>query len=1098
MLLSSNKNQLIIKKYLKILALNVNSIVGHYRRVNLLEILNRQSPHCMLLNETKLSSRHNLSFKNYIVERTDRETEYAAGGTAVLIKKGIDYDRISLEKRIKFTTIEQTTIRFRMRNRQNLFVISIYARPRRGSEDCFLSELEAIFQTLDLANANNLYIIAGDVNAKHVDWKSPCSNFRGEQLRKWLLDEGVMNKVKLLLASEPTFDRGNSFIDVALIDERLRNKREFMDTVPYESDHRAIKMKISKIDDELLEFTNREDQHRFNYAKTNWQSFQSQLIENYKKFKSENNLGENSPLVENNKNLDNEAIDEHLKTMNQLIQQTIEGVVPKFKDYDGSKCYINARVKQLQRHKSRILTGIKKINRKIRSNPSSNNARIQDNLKDLKAELKGTRLLIKQNIEFNVNQYWKRKIENIRKEDSSRMFPDLNRLFRKRQALSVKDLKISEEVCREVGTVDFNNVVRDQERKCIISDKREKLEVLGYNFEKIHQRTANLDHTRLQEIVERQTRAIKEGIDRETREGVTITQFSDRNRADKPNLVEEKKLFIGFKALREIFRSTNNKKSSGVDGIPNAVLRNLPDEIIKEYCTIFNHLINNMHFPDSWKISKTVPIAKPKKDGSDPHNYRPIGLLPNISKIYEKIINELIVEFCEEKGLITDNQFGFRKQHSTTHAINSLVSDTLWEFQNNRVTGACLIDLEKAFDTIWLDGLLYKLYKQNFPRYLIKIICRMIYDRKFIVSDGKMTTNTEFLVPNGLQQGTINSPILFCLYIDSLLQADVLNADRNNIIAFADDLIIYTSQRKISETNQHLQEMFDFVQKYTSNWKISINAEKCETILFRKPLSKETRNVRKNWREFGISLDGTAVRNVESTNYLGMRLDHLLKFNDHVNEQLGKARGVFHGLKRMFFTRHLNKDVKVLAYISLIRPILLYACPIWFNISPFYMEKLRIFERKCLRTCLNKFLRVQGDTKKTVSNKVIYNEADVHRIDIQLIRQTRNHIRRGSENRSNSLIFGPYYHNDGYYKNCIHAGNVPPEAFIYLDREGYLLDDSFSPIIYHLHRKTSDKTFTYSKHNYPHDHLRFNTDMSDRDIEALEKEWHNYWWLTQD
>lgn len=1091
----SNVEKIIRKRKFKIIALNVNSIVSHSRRINLLEILKEHTPLCMLLNETKLNKNHVLSFKDYIIERNDRDSEHSAGGTAILIKKNLKYGRIRLEKRINFTTIEQTTIRVKLSNGENLYIISIYARRRSGSEDNFIPELNSIFAALDLSSPGNYFIMAGDFNAKHTDWKNPTSNHRGEQLRKWLQDEGVMNKVKLLLAAEPTFDRGNSYLDIALIDERLQNHKEFMDTIPYASDHKAVKLKISKTSDDFLEFTARENQCKFNYRKVNWDSFKKKLLTNYQAYKENNNLEVNTPLVPNNINIENDKLDEYLETLEKLTQKTIEEQVPKYEEYNGSECYVNARVKRLQKHKSSILTKIKKINRFIHLNPFYNNDDLQRNLSELKAELKGTRLLIKQNVELNVNEYWKKKIENIRKEDSSRMFPDVNRIFRKKQATVVKDLKISETLCREIRTIDVESVGRDQDQNCIISEKSDKLEVLGTIFEQIHERTQHFPPTRLQEIVERQVTAIREEMGRETRDGIKITQFCDENRADKPNLIEEKKLFIGFKSLREIFRNTNRKKSSGLDGIPNVVLKHLPDEIIREYCVLFNNLINNMHFPESWKTSKTIPIQKPKKDSSNPCNYRPISLLPNISKIYEKIINNSILEFCEEKELITENQFGFRKQHCTTHAINKLVSDTQWEFQNNRVTGACLIDLEKAFDTVWLDGLVYKLHKLKFPKFLLKIICTMIYDRKFVVSDADSTSETKFKVSNGLQQGTINSPLLFSLFISSLLKVEKLNSAGNNIIAFADDILIYTSQNKIEKINQQLQEMFDFVQQYASNWKISINAGKCETILFRRSLHKETWNIKKNWKKFGIKMDGTVIKTVSTVNYLGVQLDYLLKFNDHVNIQLIKTKGAFQKLKRMFFTKYLNKDVKVLAYISLIRPILLYACPIWFNISPLYMEKLRIFERKCLRICLNKFLRVNAYSKKNVSNKVVYGEADIHRIDAQIIRQIRNYIQRSSENRTNSLIFGPYYPHDEYFKTCILKGNVPPEAFVYLDKEGYILDSSGIPIIYHIHRKTSDKTFLHNKNNFTEENLRFNTDMPDRDIESFSKSWKNYWWL---
>ena len=104
---------------------------------------------------------------------------------------------------------------------------------------------------------------------------------------------------------------------------------------------------------------------------------------------------------------------------------------------------------------------------------------------------------------------------------------------------------------------------------------------------------------------------------------------------------------------------------------------------------------------------------KKGKDSSSPNNYRPISLLPNISKVFKTIINDSINSFCIDNSIIPETQFGFRHKHSTIHAVTKFTSDICWARNARDCVGTVLIDLEKAFDTVWLDGLFCKLIKKN-------------------------------------------------------------------------------------------------------------------------------------------------------------------------------------------------------------------------------------------------------------------------------------------------------------------------------------------------------------------------------------------------
>lgn len=147
--------------------------------------------------------------------------------------------------------------------------------------------------------------------------------------------------------------------------------------------------------------------------------------------------------------------------------------------------------------------------------------------------------------------------------------------------------------------------------------------------------------------------------------------------------------------------------------------------MIIDYTVIFNNAINNMYFPTIWKIAKVIAILKKDKDKNAPASYRPICLLPCISKVYEFKINQQITKFCySNNNLLTNYQFGFRHQHSTIHAINNLVTDVMDALRNNRCVGACLIDLEKAFDSVWIEGLIYKLAKKKISKPYSQNYCK--------------------------------------------------------------------------------------------------------------------------------------------------------------------------------------------------------------------------------------------------------------------------------------------------------------------------------------------------------------------------------------
>lgn len=247
----------------------------------------------------------------------------------------------------------------------------------------------------------------------------------------------------------------------------------------------------------------------------------------------------------------------------------------------------------------------------------------------------------------------------------------------------------------------------------------------------------------------------------------------------------------------------------------------------------------------------------------------------------------------------------------------------------------------------------------------------MLLNKNFITSDGTNTSCKSFKVTNGLQQGTVNAPLLFKIYTANLLKLFGLNDDiKIKAIAFADDIIIYIIGDKVSVIQDKLQTIFHKIQTFFNSWKLKINTDKCETILFR-PLLKNTNNdVKKHWKTFHITTsksDKTPITHKQLVKYLDVHLDPQLKLFNHIDTQMNNS---FNSLSRLFYCKYLKPTCKVLCYLSLNRPILTYACPIWYNIPNYKMEKLRLFERHCRRACLTMFRTERSNYKKHYRNLI--------------------------------------------------------------------------------------------------------------------------------
>jgi hypothetical protein len=450
--------------------------------------------------------------------------------------------------------------------------------------------------------------------------------------------------------------------------------------------------------------------------------------------------------------------------------------------------------------------------------------------------------------------------------------------------------------------------------------------------------------------------------------------FSDSNKSDNPN---DQNKFTKPEKVKFLIKSLNSKKSSCFDNISNFLIKKFPDVAIKFLTIIYNNCINNGYFPKYWKIAKLIPLHKKKKN-FEVQNFRPISLTPNLGKILEKIISAQIdsyISIDDENIVIGDYQFGFKSQHSTSHAILKFQTDIVQNLRQKKSTVACFLDVEKAFDSVWVKGLLFKLNRIGLPIYLKKILHSFLSDRYLIIwLDNEKSEYVQVL--SGVPQGTILGPKLYNLFIHDFPHERISN--NNNItsktILLADDTNTFAHHESPKQALNKIKDHVNEITSYYEKWGINININKSQLICFRNASGKGKRNAVKESKNLKLNIRNTDVLVSNNVKWLGVNFVPLFKFNYHARLALQKSNNAYRCLLPLFYSKSLSSNTKLLMYKALIRPILIFSFPNWFTISPKVMNEMEVFERKIIRNCVN--MNFETRTKR-YSNKKIYEAAKV-------------------------------------------------------------------------------------------------------------------------
>ena len=464
-------------------------------------------------------------------------------------------------------------------------------------------------------------------------------------------------------------------------------------------------------------------------------------------------------------------------------------------------------------------------------------------------------------------------------------------------------------------------------------------------------------------------------------------------------------------------KKLKNNKSPGVDNIVNEYIKASIMPMMKCYVGLFNKILDSGVFPEAWSIGLIIPLYKKKGDRKDSNNYRGITLLSCVGKLFTTVLNERLKAYCESNNIISENQAGFRTKHSTTDHIFSLKMLLDLMFNSKQKLFCAFVDYEKAFDTVWRDGLWRKLdmcgvYKTS---KVYNIIVNMYKSVKSCVFSRGMKSNY-FASNAGVRQGENLSPLLFALFINDL--ESYLLAKGNNYIDFNDNVInnfvkllvlLYADDTIIlSNTAAGLQKLLNDLESYCTMWKLRVNGSKTKVVIFgkRKPKIKP---------KFMYKTEELEL--VEEFKYLGVVFSCNATFKKHKMYLKDQATKAMFALLSKGRRLKLPVDIMLDLFDKTVLPVLLYGCEVW------GYEKNIVLDTVYLKFC--KYLL---SLKTSTPNCMVYGELGTYPVSItikvRLVSYWLNII-SADENKISKQMYNLMYNlhqNDTYqsdWLNCV-------------------------------------------------------------------------------
>ena len=407
----------------------------------------------------------------------------------------------------------------------------------------------------------------------------------------------------------------------------------------------------------------------------------------------------------------------------------------------------------------------------------------------------------------------------------------------------------------------------------------------------------------------------------------------------------------------------SNSAAFGLDNIDTFTIKLIKHEIAPVLTHIINLSIAQRKFPDTWKNSKIIPLYK-KDEVMNPKNYRPIAIIPIVSKVMERVVFNQMVKYLTRNSLLPPRHHGFRGGHSTTTALIQMVDSWTQMVDSGQLAGVCMLDMSSAFDMVQHDILLGKMACYGFKEDLLKWLESYLTNRKQTVCING-TLSRLLPVETGVPQGSILGPLLYTLFINELPELVKMNPAEEkrdktaiwsenfhrgpNICCYADDSTLSCGSSSYSDLSETLTENYNLITKFMINNRLKLNDDKSHLLVI---TSSEARARSQSANLVVIKTTTEDIKPTHQQKILGCWVEDNLKWIYNIRESEDNLYKTLN--KRLSALKLIAKSSsfkqRKMFGCGIFHSKLIYMISVWGHCSKELLESLQVIQNRAGRT----------------------------------------------------------------------------------------------------------------------------------------------------